>query len=193
MDSKTCRKCGKTKSLADFYPHPGCRDGVRPECKACNLAAKVARHRAEPQPARDRTQRWRQDNPDRYAENQRRFRESGGKKLADRRSHLKRKYGITLEQYDDLLERQGGVCGICGAEPHPTISLHVDHDHETGALRGLLCFRCNQAIGSLQEDASLLLAAADYLDRHDQQRDEIRTRIEERLAELPPPAWKQPV
>ena len=75
---------------------------------------------------------------------QREYAESGKKKISDRKSHLKRKYGLTLEEYDAMLEAQGGVCAICG-EPRPEErTLHVDHDHETGAIRGLLCFTLQQ-------------------------------------------------
>jgi hypothetical protein len=67
-----------------------------------------------------------------------------------------------------MFAQQGGVCAICG-EPRPEErTLHVDHDHETGLIRGLLCFRCNQAIGSLQEDHDIFQKAADYLDRDDE-------------------------
>jgi hypothetical protein len=84
-----------------------------------------------------------------------------------RDGHLRRKFGITVDDYDQMLAAQEGVCAICGREPNPNISLHVDHDHDTGAIRGLTCFRCNQAMGAFGEDASLLRAAATYLDRHD--------------------------
>lgn len=77
---------------------------------------------------------------------------SGGKRLADRRSHLKRKFGMTIEQYDEMLAAQGGGCFICGRPPREDMSLHVDHDHSTGAVRGILCFRCNNALADFGED-----------------------------------------
>jgi hypothetical protein len=87
------------------------------------------------------------------------------KRLADRKSYLKRNYGITLQEYDAMFEAQGGMCAICG-EPRPEErTLHVDHDHETGEIRGLLCFRCNNALGDLRDDYELFQRAADYLDR----------------------------
>lgn len=141
----------------------GMQDGHRNECKRCNLDQKAARHRANPQPARDRARQWQIDNAQRVAENNARYRESGRKAISDRKSHLKRKYGITPEEYDTLLAQQGGVCGICGREPNRGISLHVDHDHATGAVRGLLCFRCNNALGDFDDDPVLLRAAAAYL------------------------------
>ncbi|MCA1845042.1 MAG: endonuclease VII domain-containing protein [Actinobacteria bacterium] len=70
-------------------------------------------------------------------------------------------------------------CAICGRPPRPDISLHVDHEHETGRVRGLLCFPCNNALGLMHEDIALLWRAADYLSLP--VRDEA---IERRLAEL---------
>jgi hypothetical protein len=158
----------------------GMRDGYRNDCKACNLAAKAARYRANPGPARQRTQEWREANPQRYAETQARFRASNGKKISNRRSHLKRKYGITLEQYDEMLQAQGGGCGICGVAPPSRSSLHVDHDHRTGRIRGLLCFRHNNALGDFDDDPALLRAALRYVEPP-VERDLL---IEARLAEL---------
>lgn len=80
---------------------------------------------------------------------------------AQRQRNL-RKFGLTVKEYDVLLERQGGVCAICNRPPGG-VRLAVDHSHETGQVRGLLCFNCNVAIGKLHDDPTLLLRAADYL------------------------------
>ena len=191
MDSKRCKVCGEEKPLEDFYPTPGTRDGRRGDCKACNLAEKARRHKRNPVPARERTRKWMADNPERAEENRLRFIESGGKKLADRRSYLKRTYGITLEEYDEMLERQGGRCAICRCEPRPDISLHVDHAHATGALRGLLCFSCNITVGHVREDRSRLAAIGAYLDEHDPEVAVQRQLVLERLRQIPPPIWKR--
>ena len=140
------------------------RDGHRNDCKACNLAAKAQRYRTNPEPARQRTQRWRTENPEKYAATQAAFRASGGKRRADRKSHLKRKFGLTVEQYDAMLANQAGGCGICGKPLRSDISLHVDHDHETGRIRGLLCFTCNNALGDFEDDPVLLRAATAYVE-----------------------------
>lgn len=161
---KKCTKCGELKALCEYYRAGGnSRDGLRGDCIPCNLAAKAERHRLNPEPARERTERWRQENPERYAANQKAFVASGGKKVADRRSHLKRKYGMTLEEYDAMLEAQGGGCFICGRPPREDISLHVDHDHSTGKVRGILCFCCNNALADFQDDPALLRKAAAYV------------------------------
>lgn len=141
----------------------GMRDGHRNECKRCDLDAKAERHRKNPEPARERTRQWARDHPERVAARHADYRASGRKAIADRKSYLKRTYGITPEHYDDLLAEQGGGCGICGRLPRDDIALHVDHDHATGAIRGLLCFRCNNALGDFEDDYERLTAAVRYL------------------------------
>ncbi len=86
--------------------------------------------------------------------------------FARRWTKLKHKYGITVDQYDQLLAEQGGgcaICGVAGPEAARWGVLVVDHDHETGKVRGLLCSNCNCAIGLLGDSPELLTKAAGYL------------------------------
>lgn len=71
-------------------------------------------------------------------------------------------YGITLEQYDAILETQGGVCYICGAPPGK-MRLHVDHDHVKMVVRGLLCWSCNGHLIGRRRDPTVFERAAEYL------------------------------
>jgi hypothetical protein len=75
---------------------------------------------------------------------------------------LTRRYGITAAEPDYLLSRQNGLCAICRAAP----AAHVDHDHETGAVRALLCFNCNGGLGQFRDDPLLLQVAAAYVEGH---------------------------
>ena len=79
---------------------------------------------------------------------------------SQRKMVFKRIYGISLEDYDVMFERQGGACAIC---KRTGLTLCVDHCHLTGEVRGLLCIRCNSAIGFCSDDPTLLQAAAAYL------------------------------
>jgi hypothetical protein len=76
--------------------------------------------------------------------------------------HLKSRYGLTETQYASLLSKQDGVCRICN-NPDPSRPLCVDHAHDSGVVRGLLCNRCNRALGLFGDDVEVLLAAAQYL------------------------------
>jgi hypothetical protein len=92
--------------------------------------------------------------------------ENDPRNRARNRAASLRRYGITPEQYDALLEAQDGRCAICGETPSGRQAagrLHVDHCHETGRIRGLLCVRCNPGIGHFREREDLLLRAVEYL------------------------------
>jgi hypothetical protein len=97
-----------------------------------------------------------------------------------REIHLRNKFSLTVEEYDAILEAQDGVCALCECPPTRGISLHVDHDHGTGAIRGLLCVRCNNALGLFRENPDLLKRAARYVTADARHRSQ-RTRSE-RLA-----------
>jgi hypothetical protein len=163
---KPCKKCGVEKPLDDFYRCAGTRDGHRSDCKVCNLAAKHQRYVANPEAAKARAKRWQQANPERVNAIQRARRATPEAKRRARAEHLMRKYGLTLEQYDAMLKGQGGGCFICGRAPREDISLHVDHDHATGRIRGILCFCCNNALADFKEDPKLLAKAVSYLMEH---------------------------
>ena len=78
-----------------------------------------------------------------------------------RHHHLVRRHGITGAQADALVEAQGGRCAICGERP----AEHVDHDHATGSVRGMLCFNCSGGLGRFRDRPELLRLAAAYLER----------------------------
>ena len=79
--------------------------------------------------------------------------------------NLRQLYGITVDQYEALLEAQGGVCGICGDICATGRKLAVDHDHDTGLVRGLLCANCNIGVGYFKNNSRLLRKAIKYLDK----------------------------
>lgn len=93
--------------------------------------------------------------------------------LTYRRHRLKKNWGLTLEQYEQMLAEQDGVCAICkkpetalqgnGPRAHVVRYLAVDHDHETGRVRGLLCGACNMGLGQFGDDTEQLMAAVAYL------------------------------
>ena len=84
----------------------------------------------------------------------------------NRRAHLKKKFGITIEQHQELFASQGLLCAICGTDdPGAKQGWHTDHSHETGKVRGILCHHCNIAIGMARDNPSLLREMADYVER----------------------------
>lgn len=77
--------------------------------------------------------------------------------------HLIKTYGITLEEYNALLEAQGGRCAICRRATGKTRRLSVDHDHSSGRVRGLTCSVCNKMLGHGRDDVEFFERASDYL------------------------------
>ena len=82
----------------------------------------------------------------------------------NRKKNLMKNYGLTLEQYDQMFENQGGVCAICEETNISDRRLVVDHNHKTGKIRGLLCYRCNVRVGFM-EDKILTSKTKEYLKR----------------------------
>lgn len=85
------------------------------------------------------------------------------RKLHYRKKNLKNNYGMTVEQFDKMVEERDGKCDICGDVPN---SLHVDHNHITGSVRGLLCVCCNTALGKFKDSATILDSAKLYVERY---------------------------
>jgi hypothetical protein len=157
---KRCKHCGTEKPLGDFYREAGSRDGHRPECKACTSARRKLWYKANREREIERVREWQDAHREQYLRMQAEYRASNARNY--RSEHLKRKFGLTLDEYEELLRWQGGGCAICGRMADK-VSLHVDHDHETGKIRGLLCFRCNGGLGQFKEKPERLVRAADYL------------------------------
>lgn len=82
-------------------------------------------------------------------------------KAIKRKTDLKTKYGMSVEDFDSMSASQGFACAIC--KIIPTATLHVDHDHQTGKVRGLLCSKCNTALGLLKDSTEFLARAITYL------------------------------
>jgi hypothetical protein len=150
---------------------------LRGDCKACFAARAKARYPKVRDKTIARVQHWQRDNRERYLENLKRRHQRPDVKRRERDAYLQRTHGITIDEYDALLAEQGGVCAICEKPPRSDISLHVDHNHETGQRRGLLCWPCNSAIGNAGDDPVRLMALASYLNKYIPRLPEIDARL----------------
>ena len=83
--------------------------------------------------------------------------------ISSRKSYLKKTWGITIEEFEELKNSQQGLCGICKIKVE---IFHIDHDHKTGKIRSLLCNNCNRGIGYLKESTAILQSAIEYLAHH---------------------------
>lgn len=123
-------------------------------CKQCVKDSTYAWRRANPDKVLTANRRWNDKNPDKTKEIRRQYWINVGKEKA-----LSHRYALSKEEYESLQTRQGNKCAICFEET----KLHVDHNHLTNHVRGLLCPKCNKGIGLLKEDVSILYNAIAYL------------------------------
>jgi hypothetical protein len=109
------------------------------------IAKVVDWKKRNPEKARAQYNRWYEKNKETLLERRRAEHDP----LRARAYHLKHKYGLSLEDVDAMKKEQNDLCGICKTELTSTFNTHIDHDHETGKVRGLLCNKCNVTLGHL--------------------------------------------
>ena len=152
---KPCSGCKIEKGSVEFHKRSRNRDGLSCYCKSCTSERNSAYHFAHREKKIALSANWYRENPSK-----------------NKNSRLLKRYGITLEQYNQMSSSQNGVCAICQeAETSKDKSgkirdLAVDHCHSTGKVRGLLCNRCNHGIGKLRDSIDVLLDAAAYIQKH---------------------------
>lgn len=155
--TKQCGKCKQFLSFQDFFKDNTKKCGLESTCKNCKKK-------------KETTIEWRT----KYRE----YRKNYTKNLPliennltpMQKEQLKSKYNLSIEEYFQMLENQEGVCAIC-RKPETAVDkrkgsvkmLSVDHHHESNRVRGLLCGKCNMAIGLLKEDIKILESAIEYL------------------------------
>lgn len=139
-ETKPCARCKTVLPLAEFRLEGKNKDYPRSWCRPCDAAYAK--------------ERW-DKNKDAMSQ---RYKETSWARL----------YGITPEQYGRLLGDQHGRCAICDQECNSGRALAVDHDHDTGKVRGLLCGNCNKGLGNFKDSLYLLREAEEYLRAHEQ-------------------------
>lgn len=153
---RTCTDCGQAKPLVEFHKAKFGKHGVAAYCKPCRAKQKKAEYQNHKDTYKENSKIWRAsekgiESYNNYA------------KPTARKYSLLRNYGVTIEMYEAMMHAQGGVCLICGGVNKNGRRLSVDHDHVTGAVRGLLCSACNFLIGHAKESIDVLNKAIGYL------------------------------
>jgi hypothetical protein len=143
-----CRKCKKIKSIGEFYRNRRRKSGLSARCGSCDLAAVLSWQAKNPKKARTSLKRA-------YAK------WSNKPEVRTRlvRYERARRYGLTVDQLLAIENKACGKCAICKR----ALRLHIDHDHATGRVRGLLCSNCNLGIGLFGEDVQRMRQAIHYL------------------------------
>jgi len=164
---RPCRDCGMDVTSAGDWSVTAIRNGRafrKSYCNTCVRARSANHDRENPEQAKAREYRrvrdWSKDprvgTPER--------------KALTRKYNIRRKFGITVEEYEAMFEASGGKCAICDicivlSSPIRSELAHLDHCHETGQLRGFLCTRCNPMLGFAKDDIGVLEKAIEYLKR----------------------------
>lgn len=174
-DSKNCTRCGRLLSRTAFARNKSMRDGLQAYCRECQAEQYRIRQEAKGKSVRERVPvpRGHKRCPEcgevkPHSEWERNRTSSDGwasycqkcRAGRNRVSYFKRKYGLTPAELDALIAEQRGVCCICLAAP----AEHVDHCHETGKVRGVLCFSCNAALGQFKDRPDAMRRAAAYVE-----------------------------
>lgn len=168
---KRCYRCKINKHISEFTKDKQRKSGLCEECKSCTKIRHKLYYESNKETHKRTKKVYYETNKDKILEKSRAYYHANKSECSRRakewrlknpdsikRARLKR-YGITLEQYTDLVLKQEGLCKICG-ENKP---LDIDHNHETGLIRGLLCGCCNKGIGQLKDNIELLENAIKYL------------------------------
>ena len=144
MRLKHCPRCDTDKPTVDFNRNRTKPDGLSAWCRACR-----SKYHLDSGRGRKEWERIKADPELRKRQ-----------AAAQRKTRLKQRYGLTEAQFDALLEAQGGRCVLCRSKPD--YRLFVDHDHESGKTRGLLCAKCNGALGWLENNKARVFAYLDW-------------------------------
>ena len=144
-------------------------------CKICRMNSQ-RKYKGMPPLEREQIGTWNRDKDccpagheytpeNTYAKKQRNGTWGRSCRRCQRDAHLRRRYGLSPEQYAALVAAQQGACAICQTVLEEGRNLHVDHDHTTGAVRGLLCDDCNFGLGKFKDDIEVLRVAVRYLQK----------------------------
>ena len=167
---KQCKKCKKIKKITEFSKHATNKDGLCGKCKTCRLEDRRARQNKNFNPnftGKKQCLRCKLDKPKQMFLLNKSTSDgfNGWCKECTKDVILQQKYGISLQKYNDILQQQGHKCAICRTTKAlgPTNEFVVDHDHQTGKVRGLLCNHCNTGLGKLGDTIEALERAIKYL------------------------------
>lgn len=161
---KICSVCFENKALSSFSKDRANKDGLRSNCRICvNKYNKIQRTK-HPERNRINCKSYRENNLEKIKNGQKNHYLKNKDRITNK--ILMKTYGISLEYKKELFDYQCGQCKICSTRFEKVGSAHIDHCHETGKIRGLLCQKCNRGIGMFNEQINLLKIAIEYIENN---------------------------
>lgn len=190
MEEKACKRCKIVKPLSEFYKAKGCKDGTRHECRKCLTELSCLSQSTRSEQRKEYMKEYKKANeakwrktPEqkakrnaarnkKYAENEEyrdkikdNVKSHSEKNPALKKRQRLRKYGMTINEFESILKSQDGKCAICGYSDLSKKNFFpmVDHCHDQGHVRGLLCGECNFGLSKFKDNIELLQNAIKYL------------------------------
>lgn len=149
-DTKKCNRCGVFRNMTEFYK----RLDKENRCKPCVSKMRKQGYATGRDEILSQVQKYRKENPE---------------KIRD--TKLKQAYGVGVDYYEAKLKEQGGACGSCKKDVKTIwrgkeVRMALDHDHTTNSPRGILCIKCNRALGLLEENIDIILSLVEYIRKY---------------------------
>lgn len=192
MQNKKCSICGIEKSISEFNKHSGCKYGVRPQCKKCHSEQSSKWQKDNYEHRKEYLMNWYSENPEKVKKQREEYKDIKNKRRREmykndeeyrkqrlidasnwqknnpkkrKNQRLREAYGITYEEFEKLLDKSEHKCQICGFSDKSDKKMFpiVDHCHKNGNVRGILCAKCNFALGQFNDNIDSLKNAIKYL------------------------------
>ena len=183
METRKCTTCKEEQELSEFRKDRSRKDGIHPTCNTCNKKIqrtwyqnnkKKAQNEAKKRHAENKDQinskrrQQRKDNPEKYREESKAYNKANphiARESSWRRAGIK---DMTVVRYNQMFEDQKGLCALC-ERPQEQFKRRfaIDHNHDTGKARGLLCDRCNTGLGKMNDSINQLEKAIKYLKQYE--------------------------
>jgi hypothetical protein len=161
---KTCAKCGQSRSFSEYNKNKNTKDGLQCTCNYCRKEYRLKNkehirlknkehHKKNAKQKIKRATLWNKEHPDR-------------RRIIIKKDNYKRRYGLSLEDKQALIDNQNGTCAICNKYLNSSDKACVDHCHTSNIVRGILCNTCNSGLGMFKDSQENLKSALKYLKKH---------------------------
>lgn len=164
--NKRCSSCKEEKDVSEFPKNKGTSSGLNAQCRVCSSKKHAIYYRMNKSKIQDSHRRWRLNNPETHRARGRRWTRKNPEKA--KAMYVRSDHGISMDEFQKMHDSQKGLCKVC-SKPERAIyrgktrSLCIDHNHKTGKIRGLLCHRCNVALGLLEDDFRIVESLLEYI------------------------------